>query len=402
MLKIQEYIGLFGSISEANHYLATNLHLDIYEDILQIDNYEMEDVYVYNRTVKSPKNDPIVQEANGLILNEKAEIVSMPFKRMFTPSDPQAKSIDWENAKAQMRYDGTLVVLYNYKGNWFLQTKYRANADVKMRNSQVSVRMAVIEILKTMFNQLTPYAPFSNYPCKDLCYIFELLSPYNQYITPYHDGNLVLLSIFDKSKIVWMSDSWVDSWVSNYCNVFRFMRPREYCVSSLKEVMDLTAYQEWYEKGFIVKDYWDNCMKVENPNYKALEKLVKVKGHISPKVFAKLILNGDGARLKAFYPNLANIVNMFHTVIVDTTKIIDKVWKQYKPIENRKTFASLIRGYPPMAKAVLFMYRRGQIDHTEEGLKKLGCKSLTKATRNVYGRKFFQELNKLGREGVLS
>ena len=199
-LAIQEYIGLFDDIREANHHLTRKLGIDIRKDLLQTGSTALEDVFIYNAGGKSPPEDLIVQEANGLILNTNGDIVSMGFKRFYNVHKSHAALISWKNAKAQLMDDGTLVVIYYYKGNWNIQTKERVNGDQSMRDSKITIRLAVTEVFKAMFNN-RPFSPFDGFPNKDMCYVFEYVSPYNKIITPYSDSSVILLGVVNKKDL---------------------------------------------------------------------------------------------------------------------------------------------------------------------------------------------------------
>lgn len=60
--------------------------------------------------IESPKDDPIVQECRGLILDEANnwDVVAYPFKRFFNYGEPQCAEIDWSKAQVMEKCDGCL------------------------------------------------------------------------------------------------------------------------------------------------------------------------------------------------------------------------------------------------------------------------------------------------------
>jgi len=394
MLAIQEFIGLFDNVREANHHLTKNLHIKIYRDALQIGTTALEDVYIYNKSAKSPPGDPIVQEANGLILNQKAEIVSMGFKNFYNIGKPHAAKMSWSNTKAQVMDDGSLVVIYYYKGSWNIQTKYYANANETMRNSQISFRIAVVETLKVMFGN-RPYAPFDNYPNRDMCYVFEYVSPYNVWITPYHDSNLILLGVVHKGDLREMSDSWVDAWMVNYCRGYKFMRPREFHIDNIQDAYSLIPFIQSLRRGLVIKDYKDNRAKIINPEYAFIERLICTAGEFSPNLFASIALSEDGNRIAHHYPQFKAVIRMYHETLYELSKISVNAWGKIKNIENKKAFSAVVQSYPSIVKSTLFMMRRKQVEHMEAAFKRIRPKKLTAAVKWRYGNKFTDELRKL-------
>lgn len=394
MLAIQEFVSLFDSIRDANHYLTENLHLKIYKDILQIGTTALEDVYIYNKSTKSPPEDAIVQEANGLILNNKGEIVSMGFKNIYNVGKSYAAKIDYKNAEALLMDDGSLVVIYHYKGQWNIQTKYYANANETMRNSQITFRTAVTEVLKAMFNN-RPFAPFDNYPNRDMCYVFEYVSPYNVWITPYHNSNMILLGVVHKGDLREMSNSWVDAWQVNYCKALRFMRPRGWPVDGVKEAYRLIPFVQSLRRGFVIKDYKDNRAKIVNPEYAFIERLISTPGELSPNLFASIALSENGRRIVYHYPQFEKIIKMYHDTLYELSRITTKAWVRSRHAEDKKVFAREVQEYPPIVKATLFMMRRNQVEHIEAAFKKIRPKKLTAAVKWRHGDKFIDELKRL-------
>jgi hypothetical protein len=396
MLAIQEYISLFSDIREANHHLTVKLGIHIYEDLLQAGNTAMENVYIYNSSSKSPLEDPITQEANGLILNGSGEIVSMGFKRFYNAHKPYAAKIEYgrEDAKAQLMDDGTLIVIFYYKGNWFIQTKQRANGDQVMRGSQITIRIAVTEVLKAMFKN-RPFAPFDDYPNRDMCYIFEYVSPYNKGITPYHDSTIILLGVVHKGDIREMSDSWVNAWMVNYCRSYRFGRPQEYYVGDLEDALSYIKFVQPLRKGLVIKDCHGNRVSLMNPEYTLIKRLVTTSDKFSPHLFARIALSEDGNRVTALYPQFRPIIDMFHDTLKALNRLTISIWATSRSITDKKAFSEAVSHQPPIVKSILFMMRRNQIDNLRVGLEKIRPKTLTNAVKWRFGSTFTQEMNKL-------
>ncbi len=398
-LAIQEYIGLFSDIREANYHLTGKLHIQIRKDTVQIGTVALEDVFIYNKGAQSPPEDPIVQEANGLILNEKGEIVSMGFKNFYNIHKPYAAKIRWDSAKAQLMDDGTLAVIYYYKGDWNIQTKHRANADQPMRGSSITIRMAVTEVLRVVYGG-RPFMPFDNFPNRDMCYVFEYVSPYNTGVTPYHDSNLVLLGVVNKLDLREMSDSWVDTWMVNYGKGYKFMRPREYRVERAEEAMDLIPFVPTLRKGLVVKDWYDNRVFVPNPEYAFIKRLIANAGDFNTHFLASIALSEDGNRVAYHFPQLVSVIRMYHETLYELSRIAANSWSTSRLITNKRSFSEAIFSQPPIVKAVLYMMRRNQIENLEAGFKRIRPKTLTKAVKWRYGNKFTDELEILESGGA--
>lgn len=391
MLKIQEYISLFDDIKEANMHLIERLNLDIYQDVLRVgeDGLELEDVYVYNsHPTKSPIDDPMVQEACGLILNEDGDIISMSFKKIAKLNKTNAHLINWHNAKAELIEDGTLVVIYYYKGLWNVQTKTRANADNAMLSSNISLRTAVMTVLAEYFTGFSPFSPFDVCNNKDLCYAFEFISPYNRRVTQYFDSNLILLGVWDKLTLEEKSEEWINNFHIHCCGKHRFVRPRTYGVGSLETAMELPGFIDTAQIGFVVKDIAMNRFKVLNPSYAAISKFAKSEGRASAKTYAKLTLDGGLMEARHMYPLYSPIFNLFFQTSLEISKTVMRLWENYKDIEDKKEFAATVKHHFPVLRTYLFMLRRKQIKNIEDGMRKMRPEVFADAVRKSFPEDF--------------
>lgn len=421
MLAIQEYISLFDNIETANKYLTKKLHIRVKTEELLISANGAEKpadgvgisisvpeiVYLYNyHPTKSPRNNSIVEEANGLILNQKAEVVSMSFRRLYSLNESCAEDIDWNSAVAEIHEDGALVVIFRYKGKWFIQTKTDVHAVESMKTYNISIQVAVMAILGTMFEEKRgPFYPFESYGNFNLCYAFEFVSPYNRNITFYPNNNLILLSVFDKKRLVEMDEKWISNFQRHYCNGRAFIRPRTYGVDNPKGASKLAKHMKIKEKGFIIKDWEGNRIKIKNSDYLALSKLINSRGDISSETYAKIALSGYATEIKQNYPEHTFMLDMFTSSIISITKSTTHAWEEYygkyahrdnycKTV-MAKEFSSRIAHLPKMFKAVLFRMRQRKIEYIEDGVKEMRPKTLVLATKSGYGDLFEDEVVRL-------
>jgi len=411
MLAIQEYISLFPDIEKANEHLTEDLHIRIKKQGLLLPDSVvtvgvLEDVYLYNyHPVKSPRGNSIVEECNGLILNDRAEIVSMSFPRLYNMGEQGAPEMEWDHhARAELQADGVLVVVFNYKGKWHLQTKIDVHAVGNMSEHRISIRVGAMTVLNTMFeDERGPFYPFEKCDEENLCYVFEFVSPYNRFITPYHDANLILLAVFDKKKLVEKSEKWLNYFQRNYCDGWMFPRPRAYGVEEAKYIGELTQYMDIKQKGFIVVDLMGNRIKVKNPIYHALEKVLNSKGEVSPEAYARIALSGYAINMQSAYPEYTHMLSMFTSSIISITESATHAWEEYygkyahRDDYYWKEFACRISHLPKMFRTILFRMRQEKIDTISQGVREMRPKTLVMATKKGYGNLFNDEVRRLKR-----
>ena len=121
MMKVQEFLKEHKDVNKLNEQFG-----------IIVKDYPEQGLYVLNYDqIKSPKSDPIVMECRGLILDYDFNVVSRAFDRFFNlgeAPDTQAH-LDWSKAVVHDKVDGSLIKLYNYKGEWHVSTRGTAFAE---------------------------------------------------------------------------------------------------------------------------------------------------------------------------------------------------------------------------------------------------------------------------------
>ena len=371
-LEIQKYIAKFPDILTANLHLRNKLGLKIKKDRLLLTTHQEETVYIYNyHLINSPKDHPIVKEARALILDEKANVVSFSFQRFFNYGEPEAADIDWGSSVAETKHDGTLIVIYNHRGKWFIQTRQSAMADGPVGVSGLlTYRQAVTAVLDSK----NPGDPFKgmNDCC---CYAFEFVSPYNRIVTPYDETELILLSIFDKHSLMeydgWLVEEVATKFEFKYANSF-FVEKAEYVLEKLETIKDL-------DEGFVVVDENRNRIKMKNQRYLATARVVNAGNETSPKNLAKLVLLDKANKVMEHFPEFKNKINFFKRIIDDICEEAEALWYERKDLPSKKLFALSIEECP--LSSILFSLWEGEISSVKEGVLKLKPEALVNFAR---------------------
>jgi hypothetical protein len=73
--------------------------------------------------IKSDFKLPLVSECRGIILEKDTNrLICWPFNKFWNHGEGKAAKIDWNSAKVQEKYDGSLMKLYHYDGEWIVAT----------------------------------------------------------------------------------------------------------------------------------------------------------------------------------------------------------------------------------------------------------------------------------------
>ena len=137
---------------------------------LKIKDYIEEGLVVLNYSqIDSPKNDPIIAECRGLILNRITyDIVARSFDRFFNYGEGELNTThNIMDAKVLEKIDGSLITVYYWNNKWNVATRGMAFAEGlnAFGNTYRSVFDKAFDI-----NKLTD-------EMKDFCFTFELISP---------------------------------------------------------------------------------------------------------------------------------------------------------------------------------------------------------------------------------
>ena len=401
MLEIQRYIDMIADIREANKALKEQYALNIREETLTAPIAEWSSkrypVFIYNYTKDSPMGTRIAQEARGLVLDEYGEIVSSSFEYIPELNSHTADSIDWSSAMAELQKDGVLAVIYSYKHKWFVQTRESASADDALPDCGISYRAYIHSILKEYFGAKDPFKPFRDYLDDDICYAFEFVSPYIRKVTPYRDSNIILLSAFNKVSREEKPAAWLHAFNQDFADR-KFKQIRKHVVNEPRDVHALVACMESTAKGAIVRDRFSNRLKMPNPKYKELKKIVDIGYNLTPKHVAKAIIAGPGAQLGVVHDAYNDVTNMFFDSLVELSDEILTAWDKNSVFERKSYFAEIIAHYPKITRSVLFMLRRKQVENMQEALERINPELIVKVVKKKYGAEFdkkFDEMTKM-------
>jgi len=135
-------------------------------------------LYHYTNKCKYEKAwDNFTLSCRGLVVDSK-KIVALPFPKFFNYGE-MSKYIPKCNYKVYEKYDGSLIVMYYYNGEWRAHTK---NAFDNEQSRYFRERIKKVDL--HTFN-------------KDRTYLFEVIYPENRIVIKYDFAGFVFLSSYD-------------------------------------------------------------------------------------------------------------------------------------------------------------------------------------------------------------
>lgn len=301
--------------------------------------------------IDSPMGERIVQEARGIILDEADNwrVVGRGFDKFFNYGEGLAAQIDWTTARVQEKVDGSLIMLYEYNGEWQVATSGSPDASGVVGDEGFTFR--------ELFLRVWGERPLpSLHMCLDYCFLFELCTEYNRIIVPHQESKIVYLATRDRV---------MGSYVLFSKFIFAVIPSvREFPLTSMDAIVKSFEHINGFDQeGYVVVDGQGNRIKVKHPQYVALH---HVRDQLGPKWLVKVIVSGEVPEVLSVFPKyqeeFATMTARYEALVAE----IESAFIETKHIENQKEFALAVKdkGYA----AVLFALRSNKVSSVKQWL----------------------------------
>ena len=297
-------------------------------------------------------NDPLVQEARGIILDKNTgEVACWPFRKFGKFYEPYADKIDWESATVLEKLDGSIIKLWfdKYKEKFVFSTNgviYAENAYVT--SDKDTTFMELIERAAN-YDDLLAIINAENVLDKNKTYIFELVGGDNKVVINYDEP--LLYHIGTRNNITGEESD----------DDIGIIKPTKYNASTLDECIELANSMSENEngvttncavEGFVVVDKNWNRIKVKSSIYQILHNIV-AGSEVSRYNLIKMLYDNtiDVYSVSRNFPELAVFIKYYDyqvsEYIHEANRIINVTRKLYEDSNHdRKTVANLIKDHP--------------------------------------------------------
>lgn len=277
MLKIQEFL---------------KNNPDNWEELLTQPPYSLKIVKSDDRVLFSYKqgisdyNQEIVREARGLILNVHTfDVLCMAFKKFFICDSPFADNVDWQNICVEDKLDGTLITLYHYNNEWIPATT--GTLDIRKAPICQGFYTDFGKLLKdAVINSGLDYSKLN----PDYCYMFELISPYNQLVVRYNETKLIHIGTRDRTTLLELDTD------------IGIEKPKLYEITNLEDALSVVNSSNFCGEGFVVVDKDYNRVKVKSETWFKLHYMVN-NNVINISHALDIILSDDVDEFISHYPH---------------------------------------------------------------------------------------------------
>lgn len=180
-------------------YFKSKKSLKNLSDEFGISSSEFHNLIVLNYSqIDSPKTDPLVRLCRGIIVEKDTwDIIHYPFYRFYNFEEviEERQKFNWNKAVATQKIDGSLWGVFNYNDEWYISSRSQIGGFNKTNFCEVTFGDIFDKAIHP-FSRDEFFATLN----KNLDYTFELVSPYNQIVTPYSECDIYLIGLRDKSN----------------------------------------------------------------------------------------------------------------------------------------------------------------------------------------------------------
>ena len=281
--------------------------------------------------------DEITLICRGLVTDEEGNVVARPFKKFFNIEENKYTPTSEFDVYEKM--DGSLGILFNYKGEWIFASRGSFTSDQAIKFKEIFYRRYNDKVL-----------------LKSSTYLFEIIYPENRIVVDY--GNEEDIIMLGEIHTLTGDERDLEYNIQlGFNTVMKYDGINDY--TQLKQIISDNA------EGFVVRFSNGDRIKIKGEEYLRLHKIMT---NISTTAIWEHLKEGGDLNdmLKGvpdeFYKKIKNYESelryAFYRISEDIGKTFDyKMYGKYnnkEPITDRKEFAEWVQTQPKHYQGILF------------------------------------------------
>jgi len=317
-------------------------------------------------TIMADKSLPIVRACRGAVVERVDNdgdhspyyrLVAYAFDRFFNIGEGHCHELDWSRTKVYEKYDGSLIKLFNYNGDWIVST----SGSVAAASEVGSTGRSFAELFWLVFDEVGYSTDMLD---SNLCYIFELCHRDNRIVVDYADPQLPLLAVRDRNQDL------EELKLVEFCNLFGFNAAQSYDFGSMEGLMAVVNDRGADHEGFILFDGVGRA-KAKSDVYCQMH---RVRGNGDPN-FSELFLNDDLEEFLLHFPEYREGFDV-HLRSIDMMEVAVESMMSVHNHLNQKDFALVVLDEGGSLSGACFALRSGRVGSFGEWLEGLTPKKL--------------------------
>ena len=347
--------------------------------------------------IDSPMSFSETQDARGLIIEkESLRVMCLPFRKFFNAGEGHAATVDWNTARILEKVDGSLLTVYydRFIDEWCVSTTGTLEADGEVNNKLgttfAQLFWETIGKIPGKFHGVGNMSAvertihLNQFLCIELCYAFELTTPYNIVVKPHGTSSVTLLTVRDVNTLGELSyDELTSLGIELDVPVVKAFDINALSVDELNSTFE---GMPWSEEGYVVVDADFNRIKIKNPAYVAVHHL---KGSTAEHNIMEIIKTNEVDEFASTFPErkmeIYMLMNKFAALRLNLELLEDQL-KSYLPTdindkEQIKNHALKVKEYAAdwnfsQFSGLYFMLRSGKVATVAEFLRTYDNKQL--------------------------
>lgn len=358
-LETQKFLRSFSDQSKAVEGLEENFNIHSNEN-------ENENLVQLTYSMGSPWTDTIVQECRGLILEKGTwDVVAYPFRRFYNVQEDCADTVEVESSVLWEKVDGSLIILYPYRGKWNVATRNSVAASGSLPWGTDTFAEKFWEVAgKSDFQFPDP----TYYP---ICFMLKLVGPDNRVVTKYEEENLYLTGARNLQNF-----RELDPRAAQVLFGGGIKLPETFPFRDVDDVLDRKMKELGeYEEGFVICDmdrrkndgsFFRVKVKIKSPKHARLAK-VACNLHPKTKCLVGAVLDGVSDDLRAILgEKRRKHLERVERKIVGIVSLVEEKMEDVRGYSTRKELAQMIQDFP--FKHCIFKLIDGYYENAEDAV----------------------------------
>lgn len=272
-------------------------------------------LFKYNQ-INSDFNEEICCEARGLILEEGTwKVVRMAFKKFFNLGESFAAKIDWDSAVASEKLDGSIISVFYYDGKWRIAT----NSTIDAFKAELA-GVGPYKNFGELFESVLPLSTFAGNRYENICWTFEIVSPYNKVVIDYPETKVYLLSVRFMNTLEELDYDQIPV----YAGKIGVAYPQFYYMNDETGFRRLVEQMPEGHEGIVVRDAAGQRVKIKTLLYFQMHK-AKNNGVITLERIVDLIRANDHYEFLSYFPEYQPIFDDVKRQIDHSEAVLEKV-----------------------------------------------------------------------------
>ena len=279
--------------------------------------------------IKSDFHEKICLEARGLILDslDNFKVVRLAFTKFFNIDEPYAAHIDWNTAVASKKIDGSIMSVWFARGQWHLST----NGTIDAFKAPIT-GVGPYKNFGELFESVVPLSTFEHFS-KNLCWTFELVSPYTKVVIDYPKTDVYLLSIREMDTLDELTQDAIR--VLGKSNGFHV--PQRYYLNNEADYRKVVEQMPKGHEGIVVRDAAGQRVKIKTLSYFEMHR-ARNNGVLTLERIVDLILKNDDEEFLSYFieyrPKFSHIRNVREKILsrIEEINILVKSYSSKKEI----------------------------------------------------------------------